>query len=89
MPKGKNERSKPDTTLVEIPVCCEIPEATWRLHIDVKLSPSQSNALRRVAMGLDAERATLSNGRRVVSTTDAIRYVLEQIDEQCAESAPG
>jgi len=79
MPKEKNERPRPDTVLVELPVC-DVPAASWPLHIDVRLTPVQSQALRRITHGLDIQRATLENGRRVVNATDAVRFVLEQIE---------
>ncbi len=79
MPKEKSERPRPDTVLVEIPIC-EVPSASWPLHIDVKLTPAQSKALRRITQGLDVRGATLGNGRRVVNATDAVRFVLEQIE---------
>ncbi len=78
MPKEKTQRDQPETVLVELPVC-DVPAASWPLHIDVKLTPVQSQALRRVTQGLDVRRATLENGRRVVNATDALRFLLEQL----------
>ena len=81
MPKLRDEKTTPDTVLIEVPIA-EVPAATWGLHINTHLSLDQSFALRRAREALDRRQATLSNGRRVVSHCDALKYVLEQI---CAE----
>jgi hypothetical protein len=78
MPKANLERARPETVLVELPIC-DVPAASWPLHLDVKLTPVQSQALRRITQGLDVQRATLTNGRRVVNATDALRFLLEQV----------
>ena len=81
MPKLKDDKTPPESILVEVPVA-EVPPATWGLHINTHLSPEQSHALRRVTAALDQRLDRLSNGRRVVNPCDALKYVLEQI---CAE----
>jgi hypothetical protein len=81
MPKLKDERTVPATILIEVPIA-EMPPATWGLHIDVKLTAAQSTALRRITQGLDVRGATLGNGRRVVNAADAVRFVLEQIQNR-------
>lgn len=64
MPKLKDEKTRPEMALIELPIA-EVPPATWGLHINTHLSPDQSVALRRVTRALDKRQATLSNGRRV------------------------
>lgn len=66
------------TTLLILPIA-EVPETTWGLHVDTRLTPKQSRALRRIAMGLDAQQARLESGVRVVSNNDAIKFLLEQV----------
>jgi hypothetical protein len=81
MPKVKDEKTTPESVLIEVPVA-EVSPATWGLHINTHLSPAQSLALRRVTAALDGRLGRLSNGRRVVNARDTLKYLLEQI---CAE----
>ena len=81
MPKLKDERTTPETVLIEVPTA-EVPAQTWALHINTHLTPDQSLALRRVTAALDSGLARLSNGRRVINPCDALKFVLEQI---CAD----
>ncbi len=78
MPKVKDETPEPNSVLIEVPLA-EVPPATWGLHINTHLTIEQSHALRRVAAALDGRLVRLSNGRRVVSHCDAIRYLCERI----------
>ena len=66
MPKLKDERIKPETVLIEVPIA-EVPPQTWGLHINTHLTPEQSFTLRRVTATLDRRLAKLSIGRRVVN----------------------
>lgn len=50
-------------------------------HLEVQLSGEQAIALRRIVLGLDGQRAKLRNGKRVFKGADAIRWLLEQINE--------
>jgi len=78
MPKLRDEKTTPDTVLIEVPIA-EVPPATWGLHVNTHLTPEQSHALRRVTAALDEHMARLSNGRRVINPCDALKYLLEQI----------
>ena len=78
MPKVKDERTTPESVLIEVPIS-EVPPQTWGLHINTHLTPRQSHALRRVTAALDDRLARLSNGRRVINPCDALKYLLEQI----------
>ena len=66
MPKLRDEKTTPDTVLIEVPIA-EVPPATWGLHINTHLSPDQSLALRRVTAALDKRLAKLANDQRVVN----------------------
>lgn len=59
-----------------IPVS-ELPSKSFVMHIDTKLTPKQSAALRSIAGGLDRQQARLENGTRVVKPNDALKYLLE------------
>lgn len=63
---------------IEVPYAADVEAVSWGIHLNLQLSPDQTNTLRRIAEGLDRQRATLANGRRVVTPSDAIRYLLEQ-----------
>ncbi len=68
------------TVALEVPVEDLPPDSNQSLmHIDIHLTRAQGNALRRVARGLDAARATLKDGKRAVNRQDAIRWLLEQV----------
>lgn len=75
MPKLKDEKTMPDIVLIEVPIA-EVPATTWGLHINTRLTPEQSLALRRVTAALDERLARLSNGRRVVNPCDALKHML-------------
>lgn len=78
MPKLKNDKTMSATVLIELPIT-EVLPATWGLHINTHLTFEQSHALRRITAALDEKLVRLSNGRRVVSHCDALKYVLEQL----------
>lgn len=65
------------SVIIELPTA-EVPLTTWGLHVDTKLTPKQSQALRSIAAGLDRAQARLENGGRVVSPNDAMKFMLEQ-----------
>lgn len=69
-----------ETALIEVPIDRTVQPLTWGLHLDLKLTPEQSCAIRRIAAGLDKQQAKLTSGRRVVDPSAAVRYVLEQIE---------
>lgn len=78
MPKLKNEMSTPDAVLIEVPVA-DVEPQTWGYHINTRLTPEQSHALRRVTTALDQRLARLANNQRVVNVSGALKYLLEQI----------
>lgn len=65
---------------VNVPLTVDRPPTEFPVHIDVRLDVAQSTALRRVARALDLADAHLKNGTRVVHPTQALRYLLEQLD---------
>jgi hypothetical protein len=78
MPKLRDEKTTPETALIEVPIA-EVPPQTWGLHINTRLTPEQSHVLRRVTAALDERLAKLANDQRVVSASGALKYLLEQI----------
>lgn len=78
MGKAKVVTAEPQSSvLIELPVA-EVPKVTWTLHVDTRLTPKQTNSLRRIAAGLDAAQARLESGTRVVKPNDALKYLLEE-----------
>jgi hypothetical protein len=78
MPKSKDEKPRPESIVIEIPLA-EVPPADWGLHINTHLTVEQSHALRRVTAALDERLVRLSNGRRVVNHCDSLKYLFEAI----------
>jgi hypothetical protein len=78
MSKVNFEKTEPNSVLIEVPIA-EVLPATWGLHINTHLTLEQSHVLRRITSALDGQLARLSNGRRVVSHCDGLKYLLEQV----------
>jgi hypothetical protein len=81
MPKVKNQTPDPESMLIEVPLADVLP-ATWGLHINTHLTLNQSHALRRLTSALDQRLSRLANGRRIVNSTDAVKYLLERISDE-------
>lgn len=88
MPKLKNEKSPREAVVIEVPVA-DVEPQTWGYHINTRLTPEQSHALRRVTAALDARLARLANNQRVVNVSGALKYLLERIDTDTAECVDG
>ena len=72
------------TTTIRLPWAPPVPEGTkLPRHVEVKLEPKEGAALGAVLKGLDETGARLKNGRRVYTTADAMRWILEQYGEAC------
>lgn len=69
-----------ETVEVNVPYKRELQVVNFGAHIDIRLTPAQTNALRRVREALDESKATLKTGRRVVSLGDAMKHILETIE---------
>jgi hypothetical protein len=83
MAKKATEETK--TTLLELPVPEIDGEAYLARHVEIaRLSVRQARALRRLCLGFDAEGARLSNGKRINGPTDALRLLLERIEDAVA-----
>ncbi len=70
----------PARVVVILPVGEIDPIAHVARHVDVKLSPDQATTLRRLFNATRGEE--LANGRFVQSHGDAVKWLLEQIDER-------
>lgn len=64
--------------IFEIPVA-EFPAGGYcSTRLDLNLTQCQAMNLKRMVAGLDQAGARLKSGTRVVTGTDAVRYILEQ-----------
>lgn len=72
------------TRLLELPLGV-VPCGYVSRHVDARLDRRQGAALRRLQDGLDRAGRRLANGKRVISTADAVRWLLEQIDPKASE----
>lgn len=77
----------PLSIVLEVPLApaAEIPAVAWGLHVDTRLTPSQSHALRRILHELDRRQARLATGKRVVNPTDALKWLLELVGKGVPE----
>jgi hypothetical protein len=57
----------------------DVPQQTWGLHVDTRLSPEQTNTLRAITQAFVQRRATLANGQQVRKPADALKLLLEAI----------
>jgi len=76
--KRKAEQS--DTALIEVPIAAPGEGCYLSPHLDMRLSDPQARRLHEIREGLIGSSARLSNGRPVVSTADAVRWMLEQAE---------
>lgn len=68
-------------TELRVPMSTE-QVAAFRLHADLNMTGDQAEGFRRLAKALDKNQTTLANGRRCVSTNDAIRWLGEELIRQ-------
>ena len=57
-------------------------------HIDGRLDPLQASGLRHLYNGLDAAGKRLRNGRRVLTSIDAVRWLLEELARKMPNDRP-
>lgn len=50
-------------------------------HLEIRMTPEQSEALRRLRLGLTRDIHRLANDKRVESDGDAARWLLERLGE--------
>lgn len=72
------------TSVIELPLSSISTSGYVSKRADVKLTRKQCLTLRAVLRGLEDRGAVLENGRPVNNVTQAVQYILEQI-EQSAE----
>jgi len=48
-------------------------------HVNFQIQPNQSEALQRLASGLDQRKATLADGTRVTERRHAVRWLIDQL----------
>lgn len=66
-------------TLVEVPLA-DVPDPHYRQrHVNLQLSAAEADAMKRLLAGLDMQGERLANGRRVQTSADAVRWLLEKI----------
>ncbi len=46
-------------------------------HVDLQLKRPEAEALKRLYLALDEKGGRLTNGRRIVSGSDVVRYLLQ------------
>jgi hypothetical protein len=75
------------TVQINVPLCDVRPDGPGVVeHIEARLERQQAVVLRRIFVALDASGIRLRNGRRVITTADAVRWLLEQIPAELEAS---
>lgn len=64
------------------------PVAYLSDHIEGRLDPFQGSGLRHLVNGLDAAGKRLRNGRRVLTSIDAVRWLLEELARKMPNDRP-
>jgi hypothetical protein len=83
---AKTEKRKTEQTTEGTVATIEVPLGEPREgvylspHLDMRLSDPQARRLHEIREGLIGSSARLCNGRPVVSTADAVRWMLEQAE---------
>jgi hypothetical protein len=77
-PKTEEQHIDAGTVLLELPVA-EAPSADFGLRFNTRLTARQSNALRRVAAGMQAHRGMSVDVAGIVTTAQAWRFVMEML----------
>jgi len=72
--------ASPEVDLCEI-VAPMGPSAGGRFpfHVNFQIQPAQSEALQRLASGLDQRKAKLADGTRVTERRHAVRWLIDQL----------
>ena len=85
--KQKTQKSQTeDAAILEIPVCAELDAGGYVCdYVDVAMTPADARTLKRITIQLCANGATTRKGKAIDRPADAIRWILEQVAEQCPE----
>lgn len=58
------------------------------IHINFKLSPEESDSLRKLWIVLNGSNTRLANGKHVAEKCDVVRWLMEQTTQQIAGANP-
>ena len=75
-------RATIDEITVKLPVCRGVSIYAQR-HIETKLDPMTAKDLAMVLAALRESGVKMPSGRRVLSTADAVRWILGRISVEC------
>lgn len=88
-PEEVEQVSEPPLEVTEIsvslPLASQLQGYCGR-HLDCQLSTEQGTVLKRLMLGFDQQNIRLANGRRVVNQTDAIKKLLEILENEYGSS---
>lgn len=77
------EQESSDLVLIKVPVAGEARDPLFRLDMG-KLSERHRNTLNRIWQALRNRHAVLNDGRHVESVPDAVRWMLDQVENGAA-----
>ena len=79
-PTVSQSEASPEVDLCEIVAPLGPPGGgRFPFHVNLQIQPNQSEALQRLASGLDREKATLADGTRVTERRHAVRWLIDQL----------
>ena len=81
MPKVevKSKAADVDVRIIEVPMA-EVTGSWSSAKVETTFYREHGMALRKLRQALDNQQATLRSGQRVTSLSNAVRWLLEQID---------
>jgi hypothetical protein len=78
------EKQEPREVAITVPLRASGAPRYSARHVEVQLDNDQAFVLTQVLEALDHEGARLKSGRRVVSSADGLRWLLEQVSLKSA-----
>jgi len=79
LPPGAKLEAPSFKAVLELPLGPIAEKIHISRHVDTQLSHAQARAMRSLIEGLRDSNAKLANGRRVTTSADVVRFILDQI----------
>lgn len=81
MGKAKAKDDAKSSVSINLPLK-EVEPQSWGIHVDLRLSSRQSNALRRIIAGLNGQLGSLAHASGRASGNGAIKLILEMAADE-------
>lgn len=85
LPENQTATPLPDRRIV-VDMTVEMPFLVWkegflRRRLDCVLTNEQARKLKGIQLGLESQEAQLQNGKYVANPVDALRWLLENVED--------